>query len=158
MISIGHATVDLTTVATVIGAAILLLLVLVLLLRRPRTGKTPDAVESEGVADSAAAAVEDMIGELIGVDAHPALPIATGDPDPLTQLKGLGPKAAAQLNALGITRFDQLAALDAAQLAAVDGQMGNFKGRIYRDRWADQARLMAAGDRAAFEAEFGKLG
>lgn len=81
-----------------------------------------------------------------------------GDPMPVTLLKGLGPKAAAQLAALGITDIAQLAALGDAEIAALDGQMGALAGRIGRDRWIEQARMLAAGDRAGFEAAFGKLG
>lgn len=77
---------------------------------------------------------------------------------PLTTLKGLGPKAAAQLNALGIDRIDQLAALSADEAAALDARMGSFTGRMARDRWVDQAKLLTSGDRAGFEAAFGKLG
>ena len=36
--------------------------------------------------------------------------------------------------------------------------MGAFKGRIARDRWVAQAKLLAEGERDRFEAEFGKLG
>jgi predicted flap endonuclease-1-like 5' DNA nuclease len=43
-------------------------------------------------------------------------------------------------------------------VAAIDARMGAFKGRIARDRWVEQARLLASGDTEAFEAEFGKLG
>lgn len=78
--------------------------------------------------------------------------------DPLTRIKGLGPKAAARLGELGVTRYAQIAAWDEADVARVDGQLGAFKGRIARDRWVEQARLLAAGDREAFEAQFGKLG
>jgi predicted flap endonuclease-1-like 5' DNA nuclease len=36
--------------------------------------------------------------------------------------------------------------------------MGAFKGRIAKDRWIEQAKLLSKGDTAAFEAEFGALG
>jgi len=87
-------------------------------------------------------------------------PVATpaDGTDTLTQIKGLGPKASAILNRLGITRFDQIAAWSDADIARIDAEMGAFKGRIARDRWVDQARLLAKGDKAAFEAEFGALG
>lgn len=77
---------------------------------------------------------------------------------PLTMLKGLGPKAAAQLQALGIDRIDQLAGLSPTDAAALDAHMGSFTGRLARDRWIEQARLLSAGDIAGFEAAFGKLG
>lgn len=76
---------------------------------------------------------------------------------PVTQLKGLGPKVAARLAELRITTVGQIAALSADEAAALDTELGVFRGRMARDRWIDQARLLAAGDRAGFEAVFGKL-
>ena len=76
----------------------------------------------------------------------------------LTTIKGLGPKVAAMLAERGITRVDQLAALSAEEPGALDVQLGAFTGRMGRDRWLDQAKLLAAGDTADYEAEFGKLG
>ncbi len=77
---------------------------------------------------------------------------------PLTTLKGLGPRAAAALNECGIAAVADLAALSPADAAAIDAQLGPLAGRLARDRWVEQARLLAAGDIAAFEATFGKLG
>lgn len=76
---------------------------------------------------------------------------------PVTQLKGLGPKVAAQLGALGVTTVGQMAALSESEAQSIDAQLGNFTGRMGRDRWIEQARLLAAGDKAGFEAVFGKL-
>ncbi|WEK41837.1 MAG: hypothetical protein P0Y64_10495 [Candidatus Sphingomonas colombiensis] len=90
----------------------------------------------------------------------PAPPVTEGPPPgdgPITQLKGLGPKLAERLAELGITTVGQLAALDTAQAEALDARLGPFTGRMNRDRWIEQARFLAAGDRAGFEAVFGKL-
>ena len=76
---------------------------------------------------------------------------------PVTQLKGLGPKVATQLGALGVTTVGQMAALSESEAQSIDAQLGNFTGRMGRDRCIDQARLLAAGDTAGFEAVFGKL-
>lgn len=76
----------------------------------------------------------------------------------LTTIKGLGPKVAAMLAERGITRVDQLAALSPGDASALDLQLGAFTGRMERDRWIEQAKLLAAGDTAAYEAAFGKLG
>jgi len=62
------------------------------------------------------------------------------------------------LNGIGIRRYAQLADLDPAQAAEVDARLGAFKGRIFRDRWIDQARYLEQDDVAGFETEFGKLG
>ena len=83
---------------------------------------------------------------------------AAGPPDELTRMKGVGPKVATLLNGLGITRYDQIAAWSEADIARVDAQLGAFKGRIGRDQWVEQARLLNADDRAGYEAKFGKLG
>ncbi len=86
------------------------------------------------------------------------MPELAGEHDDLRRIKGLGPKVAAQLAELGIARFDQLAALDPEAQAKLDSQLGPFAGRMARDRWIEQADLLARNDIAAFEAQFGKIG
>ncbi|WP_240047486.1 hypothetical protein [Sphingomonas panacisoli] len=99
------------------------------------------------------------------VEAAPPPPPPAPEPAPnfagalaLTTIKGLGPKVAAMLAERGITQVDQLAALTSDQASELDVQLGAFTGRMGRDRWIDQAKLLASGDTAAYEAEFGKLG
>lgn len=84
--------------------------------------------------------------------------LAAGPADgPVTQLKGLGPKVAQRLAELGITNVGQVAALTDDEAAALDAKLGAFGGRMARDRWLEQARFLAAGDKAGFEAVFGRL-
>lgn len=85
-------------------------------------------------------------------------PVDTSGGEPVTRLKGLGPKVAARLAELGITTVDQLAGLDDSAAATLDAQLGAFQGRMARDQWREQARLLASGDRAGYEARFGNLG
>jgi predicted flap endonuclease-1-like 5' DNA nuclease len=119
--------------------------------------------EGHGVSDEMTAAIEDVVDQFIGIDAHPsgqqaaAVSHETGG-DMLTTLKGLGPKAASRLAELGVTHFEQIASWDEKEVDAIDAQMGAFKGRIRRDRWVEQAKLLAAGDTEGFESKFGKLG
>ena len=77
--------------------------------------------------------------------------------DHVTQLKGLGPKVAGRLAEQSITTIGQIAALNADEAQALDAQLGPFAGRMERDRWIEQARFLAAGDKQGFEAVFGKL-
>ena len=93
-----------------------------------------------------------------GSTAKPNIKAAVGDPDNLALLKGVGPKLNVLLVSLGVTRFDQIAEWDANDVAEVDQYLGNFKGRVERDNWVDQARLLAAGDTTTFEAKYGALG
>lgn len=126
----------------------------------PKPAAAPAPIEEgHGVDSEITAAIEDVVDQFIGIDAHPSgQPATKGAGDALTTLKGLGPKAESRLHELGVTRFDQIAAWTTDDVAAVDAQMGAFKGRIVRDKWVEQARLLAKGDTEAFEAQFGKLG
>lgn len=142
------------TIAIVVAILAILAVVFILRSRASKGEPTlpPGEVHHDTVTDGAAVAAADIAGQFLGVDATP------GPADDLTQLKGLGPKAQSVLNGIGVTRFDQLAALTPAQIAQVDAQMGTFTGRITRDQWVEQARLLATGDVPGFETKFGKLG
>ncbi|MEG3124290.1 hypothetical protein [Sphingomonas sp. GB1N7] len=120
----------------------------------------PVAAEPETTTSPIAAEPAEPVVENIAPPPPPAPPARPAVPlaGEITQLKGLGPKLAATLAQLGVTRVDQIAAMTPAQLLDLDIQLGAFKGRPARDRWAEQARLLVAGDKAAYEAEFGKLG
>ncbi len=72
-----------------------------------------------------------------------------GGADNLKLLKGVGPKLEATLNELGFFHFDQIAAWTPAQVAWVDSRL-KFKGRIERDGWIDQAKILAAGGETEF--------
>lgn len=135
----------------------------VLYFRRKRAA---EQVQENYEAAEAHGAVSEPVTTL--PDATPALSADVPQPqDPaagpaiasdLTQIKGLGPKLATTLGDLGVTRVAQIAALSPTEAAALDARLGTFQGRMARDRWVEQARLLAAGDRAGYEAAFGKLG
>jgi len=84
----------------------------------------------------------------------PRIKPAIGDPDDLTRIKGIGPKLSELCYSLGVMRFDQIAAWSDADVAEVDQHL-RIKGRIERDRWVDQAKLLAAGDDTGHAEEFG---
>ena len=94
----------------------------------------------------------------MGVEAHAEIPGASGPPNDLQMLKGVGPRLARQLNEAGVTRFDQLAGFGENEIALLDSRMGAFAGRIARDRLVEQACYLARDDKDGFEAKFGKLG
>jgi predicted flap endonuclease-1-like 5' DNA nuclease len=125
---------------------------------RSETAPALDSNEGNSLADEHAAATADLAGQFMGVDVHAEIPGASGPPDHLQTMKGVGPKLAAKLNENGIIRFDQLAALTPEQVAALDSRMTPFEGRIARDRIVEQAGFLARGDTAGFEQRFGKLG
>lgn len=120
--------------------------------------KEPDGPQGNAITDEMASAATDVTGQVLGVEVHGELPGASGPPDDLTRLKGVGPKFAARLNELGVIRYDQLAGLSATEIAMLDDRLGPFKGRLARDRVPEQAAFLARGDTDGFEATFGKLG
>ena len=129
------------------------------LTERPATRTfSRDGPEGNAVTDEYSAATRDIAGEMLGIDAHPFVPGPSGPPDDLRRLKGVGPKLAAQLNEIGITRYDQLARLTPNEAALLDERMGAFRGRLDRDRLVEQAAYLERGDTDGFEAQFGKLG
>lgn len=75
-----------------------------------------------------------------------------GKADDLRKIKGVGPKLQALLNSLGFYHFDQIAAWTEAEVAWVDEHLDDFKGRVTRDDWVSQARILAAGGETAFSA------
>ncbi|NNC72479.1 MAG: hypothetical protein HKN78_06330 [Sphingomonadaceae bacterium] len=166
------------TMLIVIGVVVLLiLLVLVLRSRGSDTGAPPvDHDEGDGVTDGFKAAVEDVAGEFVGVEINPDTPGDTevrrdpgdgsgsvastargGAGDALSSIKGLGPKAEAKLRDMGVVRFEQIAGWTEADLETLDTDLG-LRERAERDRWVEQAGLLARGETAAFEEKFGKLG
>ena len=117
-----------------------------------------DTIERRGIADEGATAMRDVASEMLGVSEETAAPAEASDEDDLQLLKGVGPKLAQKLKENGIFRFDQLAALSPNEVTILDAKLGAFKGRLERDRVAEQASYLARGDRDGFEARFGKLG
>jgi predicted flap endonuclease-1-like 5' DNA nuclease len=113
--------------------------------------------EGRGLTDEAAAAASDVTGQIINARVHDELPGATGTPDDLIKLKGVGPKLATILYERGIVRFEQIAKLSAGQVEALDESLGAFRGRFSRDRIVEQADYLARGDIDGYEARFGKL-
>jgi predicted flap endonuclease-1-like 5' DNA nuclease len=62
-------------------------------------------------------------------------------PDDLERIRGIGPVLRQRLNRLGITTFAQIAAFTDEDLARVD-EVLDFKGRIAREGWIEQAKAL----------------
>jgi predicted flap endonuclease-1-like 5' DNA nuclease len=81
-----------------------------------------------------------------------------GVPDDLRLIKGIGDKLNALLTNTGIFHFRQIANWDAGEIQQVDAKLEIFKGRIVRDDWVAQAKLLASGKHDEFERIYGKMG
>ena len=69
-----------------------------------------------------------------------------GAPDDLKEISGIGPKLEQLLHSMGYYHFDQLAGWSDAEIAWVDEHLEGFKGRVTRDNWVEQARVLARKD------------
>jgi NADH-quinone oxidoreductase subunit E len=73
-----------------------------------------------------------------------------GKGDNLRAIKGVGPKLEALLNEMGFWHFDQIAAWSDEEVAWVDANLKGFRGRVSRDNWVEQAKVLAAGGETDF--------
>jgi predicted flap endonuclease-1-like 5' DNA nuclease len=151
----------------VIVALLVLVLAFILLRPKQRVTLTDSAPvrphmqqsrpsEGRGIAGEAAAATSDVAGDIIRAPVHRAL---EGDVprDNLCMLKGVGPKFADALHAIGFYNFEQIAGLSPVEIDRLDEQLGAFRGRLTRDRIVEQADYLARNDIDGFEQKFGKL-
>jgi small subunit ribosomal protein S2 len=106
---------------------------------KPRAKSAAKPAKEEAAASEPAA--EEPAAQTAPSDTPFARP--EGDPDDLKKITGVGPVLEGKLNELGVTRFDQIAAFTAEDLAKIDDLL-NFKGRAERDDWVGQAKELAA--------------
>lgn len=78
-----------------------------------------------------------------------------GPADALQMISGVGPVLERNLHAVGITTWAQVAKLTPEQIDLVEGELG-FKGRVLRDKWLDQAEVLARGGIEEYRKVFGK--
>jgi NADH-quinone oxidoreductase subunit E len=73
-----------------------------------------------------------------------------GMADDLKEIEGIGPAMEKLVNELGFFHFDQIASWSDADVALVDAEMKGFKGRITRDKWVAQAKIIVTEGLEAF--------
>lgn len=126
------------------------------------------AMEAAGEAVAVAEAVEADHGahpvhpatsesaEDIGVKPEALDAPREGGADDLKQIKGIGPKLEKLCHSLGFYHFNQIADWTAEEIAWVDANLEGFKGRVTRDDWVAQAKVLAAGGTTAFASKVQK--
>lgn len=73
-----------------------------------------------------------------------------GQADNLKEIEGIGPALEKLCHEMGIFHFDQIAAWGPEEIAWMDGNLKGFKGRISRDKWVAQAKLIVSEGLEAF--------
>lgn len=81
-----------------------------------------------------------------------------GKADDLKLIKGIGPKLEQLCNELGFYHWDQIAGWTPAEVAWVNANLKGFKGRVTRDNWVEQAKVLAAGGTTEFAERAEKTG
>jgi predicted flap endonuclease-1-like 5' DNA nuclease len=67
----------------------------------------------------------------------------------LKRIRGIGVLIEKKLHALGITAYEQIANWTADDIDRVSQSL-DFKGRIERENWVEQARILSAGGHTEF--------
>lgn len=109
---------------------------------RPEPAK-PVAARPEAAKPAPAAAAKPTAG-------------ASAEANDLKEIKGVGPKLEQLLHENGITRFDQIAAWDDAEMDRFAELIGRMGSRIRSDDWVGQAKTLAAGGETEFSRRVGE--
>ena len=121
------------------------------------TADAPDTAKPVAVAPASAPATNDdydgngvVEGENEGTRPATLSAPRDGGADDLKRIKGIGPKLEKLCNDMGFYHFDQIAAWTADEVAWVNANLQGFKGRVSRDEWVAQAKLLASGAETEF--------
>ncbi len=69
--------------------------------------------------------------------------------DDLKRIRGIGVLIEKKLNSLGVTHYEQVANWTGADIERISNIL-DFKGRIERENWIEQARILATGGQTEF--------
>ena len=72
-----------------------------------------------------------------------------GASDDLKRIRGIGVLIEKRLNAIGVRHYEQIANWTSGDIDRVS-RMLEFKGRIERESWVEQARILASGGQTEF--------
>jgi NADH-quinone oxidoreductase subunit E len=112
---------------------------------KPITKRKPVKKDGQPVPDSKGSAVaarrrtSSAVPQVLYTDGP-----TDGQPDDLKKIKGIGPVFERELNEKGVYYYRQIGAWKAADIKAVESEaLSRFPGRIKRDEWVKQAKLLA---------------
>ncbi|RVD59989.1 proton-conducting membrane transporter [Mesorhizobium sp. M2D.F.Ca.ET.185.01.1.1] len=124
---------------------------------KPAAAKKPAPAKTAAAAKPAARAAAPKKAAAPAAKKAAAPKAATGRADNLRRLIGIGPVNEKLLKAQGVTTYAQIAAWTDADVKRIE-EVLNFDGRIAREKWIEQAKLLAAGDEAEFARQFPTAG
>ena len=104
----------------------------------------PKAVSRSKAAPVVAKKTEPVEKPAKAAPARKATRARTVKADDLKVISGVGPKLEQVLNGMGVTRYADIAAWSASDVARIEAELG-LDGRIARDGWVEQAKGLAKG-------------
>ncbi|WP_167448950.1 proton-conducting membrane transporter [Mesorhizobium hawassense] len=122
---------------------------------KPAAAKKPAATKTAAAKPAAKAAAPKKAAASAKKAATPKA--AATKADNLRRLIGIGPVNERLLKGQGVTTYTQIAAWTDADVKRIE-EVLNFDGRIAREKWIEQAKLLAAGDEAEFARQFPTAG
>ncbi len=105
--------------------------------RRGKSARIPERRDARAAGKAEAAAAKQAAKSFKGFTKP------KGEPDDLTQIKGVGEELVGRLEKIGVIRFEQIANWTDEDIANVD-EVLSFKGRIEREDWVEQAKALMA--------------
>lgn len=126
-----------------------------------KPAKLADAIRSNNQGGEAERPRSDLSGlrsvrsEALRPDVAATEGQRAGQPRPMSQIddlkrvRGIGVLIEKKLNSLGVTTYEQIANWTNADIDRVS-QILDFKGRIERENWVEQARILASGGHTEF--------
>jgi predicted flap endonuclease-1-like 5' DNA nuclease len=115
----------------------------------PAVAKVPAAAKAPAAPKPApvmAAVIDDAAVAAAGDGTKPAGLSGPrgGKGDDLKNIEGIGPVLEKLCHDMGIYHFDQIAGWGAGEVAWMNANLKGFKGRVGRDKWVAQARLIGS--------------
>ncbi|MEZ5817939.1 MAG: hypothetical protein R3D44_12740 [Hyphomicrobiaceae bacterium] len=131
----------------------------------PRPARLADAIRENAVDAATGEAARGDLASLRSVRSEalrgPTNPFDSrpAGNDDLKRIRGIGVLIEKKLNSMGVTRYAQIAAWTSTDIDRVSHAL-DFKGRIERENWVEQARILASGGHTEFSrrADRGEFG
>ena len=113
--------------------------------KKPAAAKAPAATKKPA-APVALVVVDDAAVAAAGAGTKPKALSGPrgGKADNLKDIEGIGPVLEKLCHDMGIFHFDQIAGWGPGEVAWMNGNLKGFKGRVGRDKWVAQARLIGS--------------
>ena len=112
--------------------------------------------QARQLAGEAGSDTTDAVTETMHGDAHAPSAASTSTPkqdDDLKRIRGVGELIERKLKAMGHTSYADIANWSRADIDRVSHQL-DFSGRIERENWVEQARILASGGQTEFSRRF----